>query len=88
MKVKIISTPITPYGSFEKGQQISSPQYPEAFLKHLVNDCNAAVFIDEIKPEIQEKMVEKPVENKMEVPVITNKQVNTTKKKSKKKKHS
>lgn len=45
MKIKITSNPITPYGSFDKGQILTDQKYAPAFLAHLV-DANAAEYMD------------------------------------------
>ncbi len=79
MKVKLVSNVITPYGSLDKGMELSSDKYPESFLRHLVNDCNAATIISN-----NEKMVKQVIENKIE-PTLqenkSNKKKNTAKKK-------
>jgi len=46
MKIKIISNPITPYGSFDKGQILTDQKYPTAFLIHLVEQAGAAEYMD------------------------------------------
>ena len=58
MKVRIISNPITPYGSFDKGQILETPKFPEAFLIHLVEDANAAEYIEA-------KIIDPVIENKI-----------------------
>jgi hypothetical protein len=46
MKIKMKSFAITPYGSFNVGQVLTDQQYQPAFLVHLVNEANAADFIE------------------------------------------
>lgn len=77
MKVKITCNPITPYGSFSTGQIIDDKQYPESFLKHLVDEAGAGVYVEEY-------------ETKVEAPVETKKPVKkkTAKKKAKKRRSS
>jgi len=60
MKVRIISTPITPYGSFGKGDVLTSDKYPETFLVHLVEAAGAAEYIEA-------KIVQPVTEVKIEV---------------------
>jgi len=87
MKIRIISNPITPYGSFDKGKVLTTEKYPESFLRHLVDDCGAAEYI-EVKmetPVIENKMVKKPVPvNK----AITNASLPTKKKRGRPPKRS
>lgn len=61
MKIRIKSNPITPHGSFSVGDELDDTKYPESFLLHLVNDCNAADFIDyETKVDTEYKIKKKP----------------------------
>jgi len=46
MKIKIISNPITPYGSFDTGKILTDQKYPAAFLIHLVEQAGAAEYMD------------------------------------------
>ena len=46
MKIKIISNPITPYGDFSRGQELTDQKYPTAFLIHLVEQAGAAEYMD------------------------------------------
>jgi len=46
MRIRLIANPITMYGSFRAGEVLTDANYPIPFLQHLVNDCNAAEFLD------------------------------------------
>jgi len=46
MRIKIISNPITPYGDFSRGQELTDEKYPTAFLIHLVEQAGAAEYMD------------------------------------------
>ena len=88
MKIKIISNPITPYGSFDKGQILTDQKYAPAFLAHLV-DANAAEYIDkeayltkvveveEVKKTIQSSPSSQPAK-------ASNKKTSTLRKKKRK----
>jgi len=64
MRIKIISNPITPYGDFSRGQELTDQKYPTAFLIHLVEQAGAAEYMD--KEAYQTKIIE--VEIKKEFP--------------------
>lgn len=46
MKVRIKGNPVTPYGNLTQGQIIGDDKYPVAFLRHLVEDANAADWLE------------------------------------------
>lgn len=46
MKVRIKGNPITPFGHLSNGQIIGNDKYPEQFLRHLVEDANAADWLE------------------------------------------
>ena len=56
MKVKILGNPITPYGSFNNGQILTSEKYPVSFLTHLVEEAGAGEYMD--KEAYQTKIIE------------------------------
>ena len=56
MKIKVLGNPITPYGSFNNGQVLTSDKYPVAFLTHMVEEANAGEYMD--KEAYQTKVVE------------------------------
>ncbi len=65
-KVKVKGSPITPRGSFTNGQILTSDRYPIEFLTHLVNEANAAEWVE------RETKMEPKFENKID-PVHENK---------------
>ncbi len=62
MRIRMKTNPITPYGSFGVGDVLNDDSYPKEFLEHLVNDCNAAEFLDyETKIDMEYEPVKKPL---------------------------
>ncbi len=74
MKIKLVSNVITPYGSFNKNDELDSKNLPVSFLNHLVNDCQAATVISTVI-STDTKMTRPVVENKINQTVINNKSV-------------
>ena len=88
MKIRMISQAFTPFGAFERGQELQSGgKFTEEFLVHLVEAAGAAEYIEAKmeKPVEENKMVKKPVpENK----AITNASIPTKKKRGRPPKRS
>jgi len=60
MKIKMKAMAFTQQGVFDKGNVLTDKQYSKEFLLHLVNEANAADFIE------YDTKIEKPLETKVE----------------------
>lgn len=87
MRVKVTANPITPFGSFSRGDILDSKKYPESFLHHLVYEAGAAELLDYEKKVIEIPETKKKELTTKDLPPTPERQT-TTKKKSTKKKRS
>lgn len=61
MRIRVITNPITTYGSFAVGDILNDQNYPCEFLHHLVDDCGAAEYLEyETKVDMEYEPVKKP----------------------------
>ena len=81
MKIRITSNPITAYGSFTYGEVLTSKQYPEEFLKHLVYEAGAAEIIEDKIIEVKETKKSLPSSQPAEVSQKTTRKKRTKKQK-------
>lgn len=65
MRILITSNPITPYGEFVRGDILNSDTFPTAFLTHLVEEANAAEWLD------RETKIDDEYEAKKKAPIYT-----------------
>ena len=57
MKIKMTGQAFSPYGGFEKGQELTERALPVAYMYHLVNDCHVAEIIESEK-KIETRIIE------------------------------
>lgn len=46
MKIRMTGQAFSPYGVFEKDQELTERALPRAYMYHLVNDCGVAEIIE------------------------------------------
>lgn len=85
-RIILNSNPVSSFGSFNRGDILGTDKYPFEFLRHLVEDCKAADWMDiETKVDDEYEAKKKPLSLPLSQPVKASrrKTLNLQKKKAK-----